>query len=374
MTSEVTTRHKLLPTYARQDVTFTDGDGAWLVDADGKRYLDLFAGIAVVGLGHRHPAPRSAARAQLDRLWHASNLYWTEPMSELAEKLSDRFGGGHTFFCNSGTESVEAALKWARKATGRREVVSLEGSFHGRTFGALSVTGQPSKREPFAPLVPGARFATAETLAHHVGPDTAAILLEPVQGEGGVHPLPSAALAEARSLADEHGALLILDEVQTGVGRTGTFFAWETYGIRPDAVTLAKGLGNGLPIGALLVSDEAPTGFEPGDHGSTFGGNPVSCAAACAVVDAIDGDLLTHVRNVSAQLSEGLAPLGEVRGLGLLLALELDRPVAPVLTAALERGLVIGSAGENTIRLTPPLTLTHDEAALGIELLTEVIA
>jgi acetylornithine/N-succinyldiaminopimelate aminotransferase len=374
MTSEAATWAKLLPTYARQDVTFTDGDGAWLVDADGKRYLDLFAGIAVVGLGHRHPAPRTAAQAQLDRLWHVSNLYWTEPMSELAEKLSDRFGGAHTFFCNSGTESVEAALKWARKATGRTEVVSLEGSFHGRTFGALSVTGQPSKREPFAPLVPGARFATAETLAGQVGPDTAAILLEPVQGEGGVHPLPPAALAEARALADEHGALLILDEVQTGVGRTGTFFAWETYGIRPDAVTLAKGLGNGLPIGALLVSDESPTGFEPGDHGSTFGGNPVSCAAACAVVDAIDGDLLAHVLDVSAQLSEGLAPLGAIRGLGLLLALELDRPVAPLLASALERGLVIGSAGENTIRLTPPLTLTHDEAALGIELLTEVIA
>jgi acetylornithine/succinyldiaminopimelate/putrescine aminotransferase len=295
-------------------------------------------------------------------------------MSELSVKLSDRFGGAQAFFCNSGAESVEAALKWARKATGRTEFVALDGSFHGRTFGALSVTGQPSKREAFAPLVPGARFATAETLGGHVGPDTAAILLEPVQGEGGVHPLPADALAEARALADEHGALLILDEVQTGVGRSGAFFAWETYGIRPDAVTLAKGLGNGLPIGALLVSDQAPTGLEPGDHGSTFGGNPVACAAACAVVDSVDDQLLAHVREVSAQLWDGLAPLGDVRGLGLLLALELDRPVAPLVSAALERGLVIGSAGENTIRLTPPLTLTHDEAALGIELLTEVLA
>jgi predicted acetylornithine/succinylornithine family transaminase len=364
----------VLPTYARQDVTFTDGDGAWLVDADGKRYLDLFAGIAVVGLGHRHAAPLAAARAQLDRLWHVSNLYWTEPMSELAARLSERFGGAQAFFCNSGTESVEAALKWARKATGRTEVVALDGSFHGRTFGALSVTGQPAKREPFAPLVPGARFATPATLAQHVGSETAAILLEPVQGEGGVHPLAAETLAEARMLADEHGALLILDEVQTGVGRSGAFFAWQTYGIRPDAVTLAKGLANGLPVGALLVSDEAPTGFEPGDHGSTFGGNPVACAAACAVVDAIDADLLAHVRDVSAQLAEGLAPLGDVRGLGLLLALELDRPVAPYVTAALEHGLVIGSAGENTIRLTPPLTITHDEAALGIDLLTEVLA
>jgi acetylornithine/N-succinyldiaminopimelate aminotransferase len=374
VTLDVTTWPKLLPTYTRHDVTFTDGDGAWLVDADGRRYLDLFAGIAVVGLGHCHPGPLGAARAQLDRLWHVSNLYWTEPMTELAAKLSERFGGAQAFFCNSGAESVEAALKWARKATGRSEVVALEGSFHGRTFGALAVTGQPAKRAAFEPLVPGARFATPGTLAAHVGPDTAAILLEPVQGEGGVHPLAPEALAEARALADEHGALLILDEVQTGVGRTGAFFAWETYGIRPDAVTLAKGLGNGLPIGALLVSDEAPAGFAPGDHGSTFGGNPVACAAACAVVDAIDDDLLANVRAVSAQLTAGLASLGTVRGLGLLLALQLDQPVAPFVAAALERGLVIGSAGERTIRLTPPLTLTPVEADLGIELLTEVLA
>jgi predicted acetylornithine/succinylornithine family transaminase len=370
----VTSRPRVLPTYARYDVTFTDGDGAWLVDADGKRYLDLFAGIAVVSLGHRHAAPLAAAHAQLERLWHVSNLYWTEPMSELAAKLSDRFGGAQAFFCNSGTESIEAALKWARKATGRTEVVALEGSFHGRTFGALSVTGQPAKREPFAPLVPGARFATPETLAEHVGAETAAILLEPVQGEGGVHPLSAETLAQARALADEHGAVLILDEVQTGVGRSGAFFAWETYGIRPDAVALAKGLANGLPVGALLVADDAPVGFEPGDHGSTFGGNPVSCAAACAVLDTIDDELLAHVREVSSQLTNGLAPLGAVRGLGLLLALELDHPVAPYVASALEHGLAIGSAGETTIRLTPPLTITHDEAALGIDLLTEVIA
>src|SRR5205823_2681650 len=263
---------------------------------------------------------------------------------------------------------IEAALKWARKATGRTDVVSLEGSFHGRTFGALSVTGQPAKRAAFEPLVPGARFATPETLAEHVGPDTAAILLEPVQGEGGVHPLGANVLAEARALADEHGALLILDEVQTGVGRSGAFFAWETYGVRPDAVTLAKGLANGLPIGALLVADDAPTGFEPGDHGSTFGGNPVACAAANAVVDAIDDELLAHVRSLSAYLRVSLAAYGEMRGLGLLLGLELDRPAAPVVATALERGLVIGSAGERTLRLTPPLTLTTEEAAQGLEL------
>ncbi len=364
---------RLLPTYARLGVTFVDGEGAWLTDDAGNRYLDLFAGIAVVGLGHRHPAPLAAAHAQLDRLWHVSNLYFTEPMQELAVKLSDRFGGASAFFCNSGAESIESALKWARKATGRTEVVALDGSFHGRTFGALSVTGQPAKRAAFEPLVPGAVFATPDTLADHVGPETAAILLEPVQGEGGVHPLTPEALARARALADEHGALLVLDEVQTGVGRTGSFFAWEQLGVKPDAVTLAKGLANGLPIGALLVSDDAPVAFEPGDHASTFGGNPVSAAAACAVLDTIDDALLAHVRALSTQLTEGLAQFGDVRGLGLLLACELDRPAAPVVERALAHGLVVGSAGPNTLRLTPPLTLTADEAALGLERLGEVL-
>lgn len=364
----------LLPTYARHDVTFVEGDGAWLVDAGGKRYLDLLGGIAVVGLGHRHPAPLAAAHAQLDRLWHVSNLYFSEPMQTLAEKLSERFGGARAFFCNSGAESVEAAVKWARKATGRTEIVALEGSFHGRTLGALSVTGQPAKRAAFEPLVPGARFATPTTLAEHVGPRTAAILLEPVQGEGGVLPLGREVLDHARALADEHGALLVCDEVQTGVGRCGSFFAWQHYGVRPDAVTLAKGLANGLPLGALLVSDAAATGFEPGDHASTFGGNPVTCAAACAVVDAVDDELLAHVGVVSARLVEGLAPLGEVRGLGLLLAVELDRPAGPAVEEALAHGLVIGTAGERTLRLTPPLTLTLPEAELGIRLLTEVLS
>jgi len=341
-----TTAHApVLPTYTRLGVTFTDGEGAWLTDADGNRYLDLFAGIAVVGLGHKHPAPLAAAHAQLDRLWHVSNLYWTEPMQALAAKLSDRFGGAQAFFCNSGAESVEAAIKWARKATGRSGIVALDGSFHGRTLGALSITGQPAKRAAFEPLVPGTTFGL-----EHVGPDTAAIVLEPVQG-----------------------ALLVIDEVQTGVGRSGAFFAWQRYGVRPDAVTLAKGLANGLPIGALLVSDSAPTGFEPGDHASTFGGNPVACAAACAVVDAIDDDLLAHVREMGDRLALGLAPFGSVRGLGLMLAVELDRPAGPVVEAALAKGLVIGSAGPNVLRLTPPLTITAAEIDSALQLLSEVL-
>jgi acetylornithine aminotransferase len=292
-------------------------------------------------------------------------------MAKLADRLSARFRGAQAFFCNSGTEAIEAALKYARKATGRPGLVALEGSFHGRTMGALSITGQPTKRRPFEPLVPGARFATPETLAETVGPDTAAIFLEPVQGEGGVRPLAPETLAEARSLADEHGALLVFDEVQTGIGRTGEFFAWQRSGVRPDAITLAKGLANGLPIGALLVADEAPSGFVPGDHASTFGGNPVSCAAACAVVDAVDDDLLAHVRGVGALFEAAFAG---VRGAGLLLAVELGRPALPVATAALEHGLLVGTAGDTALRITPPLTISADEAEQAIELLREVLA
>jgi acetylornithine/N-succinyldiaminopimelate aminotransferase len=370
----------LLPTYARHDVTFVRGEGSWVWDDAGRRYLDLLGGIAVVGLGHAHPAPLAAAQAQLERLWHVSNLYSSEPMLALAERLSARFGGASAFFCNSGAEAVEAALKWARKATGRTGIVALEGSFHGRTLGALSVTGQPAKRAAFEPLVPGVTFVEpndADALAAAAGPDTAAIVLEPVQGEGGVRPLTAEFVAAARALCDETGALLVCDEVQTGVGRTGTFFAWETLGVRPDAVTLAKALANGLPVGCLLVADGAPTGFEPGDHASTFGGNPVACAAAMAVCDAVDDELLEHVRTASAQLERGLATLPgvvEVRGRGLLLAAELDRPAAPVIEAALEAGLLVGSAGDHALRLTPPLTVTEGELDHGLALLEEVLA
>ena len=363
----------VLPTYARLEVTFVEGDGCWLVDDSGKRYLDCLGGIAVVSLGHRHPAPLAAAHAQLDRLWHVSNLFWTEPMHELAGKLSERFGGASAFYCNSGAEAIEAAIKWARKATGRTELVALENSFHGRTMGALSITGQPAKRAPFEPLVPGVRFATPSTLGEAVSEQTAAIVLEPVLGEGGVHPLAAETLAEARALADAHGAMLVFDEIQTGVGRCGTFFAWEQSGVKPDALTLAKGLANGLPIGVLLVADDAPVGFAPGDHASTFGGNLVSCAAACAVVDTLDDELLAHVREVSAQLGEGLGRLGSVRGRGLLLGVELERPAGPVVEAALARGLVVGTAGEGTLRLAPPLTLSSAEAVHALQILEEVL-
>jgi acetylornithine/N-succinyldiaminopimelate aminotransferase len=377
--SAVRTRPPVLPTYVRQDVTFVAGEGARLVDADGRRYLDFLAGIAVVGLGHLHPAPLAAAREQLQRLWHASNLYWTEPMSELAERLSTRFGGAQAFFCNSGAEAVEAALKYARKATGKPGVVALEGSFHGRTMGALSATGQPDKWRGFEPLVPGVRFARPNdeaSLAAAADETTGCILLEPVLGEGGVRPLTPAFLAAARALADELGALLVLDEVQTGVGRCGRFFCFERLGVRPDAVTLAKGLANGLPIGCLLVADESAGAFDPGDHGSTFGGNPVASAAAVAVCDALDEERLAEVRDTGLLLAEGLAALSgvtEVRGVGLLVGAELDRPAAEVVDACRERGLIVGSAGADVLRLTPPLTIGAAEVDEALETLEEVL-
>jgi acetylornithine aminotransferase len=300
-------------------------------------------------------------------------------MLRLAELLSDRFGGARAFFCNSGAEANEAALKWARKVTGRPVVVALENSFHGRTHGALAVTGQPAKRAPWEPLAPSARFARlndAASLAAAVGPDTAAILIEPVQGEGGIHPADPGFLAAARALAEEHGALLVYDEVQCGVGRTGSFFAWEQVGVRPDAVTLAKSLANGLPIGAFLVADGAPEGLVPGDHGSTFGGNPVACAAACAVVETVDEALLASVRELGDHLAAGLRSLPGVvgvRGRGLLVGAELDRPAGPVAADCLAAGLVVGTAGESVLRLTPPLTVTAVELDSGLGLLEEVL-
>jgi acetylornithine/N-succinyldiaminopimelate aminotransferase len=364
------TYSSVMPTYARADVTFVEGEGCWLTDADGRRYLDFAAGIAVVALGHRHPAPLAAAQAQLDRLWHVSNLYWTEPMAQLADLLSERLGGAQAFFCNSGTEAVEAAIKYARKATGKPGIVALEDSFHGRTTGALAATGQPAKRQHFEPLLPGVTFAQLNDVASleaAVGPDTGLILVEPVQGEGGVNPAEPEFLAAAAALAEEHGALLCVDEVQTGIGRTGTFFAFEQSGVRPHLVTLAKGLANGLPIGVMLATGDA---FAPGDHASTFGGNLVVCAAACAVVEAIDEELLANVRERGAQLAEALP----VRGAGLLLGIETEQPAADAVAACLDSGLLVTSAGPNTLRLTPPLTVSAAEVAQAISILHEVLS
>jgi acetylornithine/N-succinyldiaminopimelate aminotransferase len=367
---------RLLPAYARADVTIVSGEGTRVWDDEGREYLDFGTGIAVVGLGHRHPAPLAAARAQLDRLWHASNLYRTEPAEELAAKLSARFGGAQAFFCNSGAEAIEAALKYARKATGRTGVLALEGGFHGRTLGALSVTGQPAKRDPFAPLVPGARFVPpndVDALRDVMDEAFGLVLLEPVLGEGGVVPLDAAFVAAAAEL----DALLCLDEIQIGLGRTGSFFAFEQLGIRPDLVTLAKSLANGLPIGTLLVGDSVARGFGPGDHGSTFGGNPVSCAAAAAVVDAVDDDLLANVRERGAELAAGLGSLPgvlEVRGRGLLLGAVVGGSAAAVVEACRERGLLVLTAGDDVVRLAPPLTVDARDVEQALALLGHCIS
>jgi acetylornithine/N-succinyldiaminopimelate aminotransferase len=371
----VAVENALLPTYPATRVTFVDGEGVRLFDDAGREYLDFAAGIAVVGLGHRHPAPLAAAHAQLDRLWHASNLFGTEPARELAAVLSQRFGGAQAFFCNSGAEANEAALKYARKATGKTGVIALEQSFHGRTTGALSVTGQPAKRSAFEPLLAGARFVPpndVDALQAAMSEDVGLVLLEPVVGEGGVIPLEPAFLAAAREL----DALLALDEVQTGVGRTGSFFAFEQLGVRPDLVTLAKGLANGLPIGCLLVSDDVAGAFAPGDHGSTFGGNPVVCAAALAVCNTVDGDLLVSVRANGERLHAGLTGLPhvvEVRGRGLLVGAELDVPAGPVVDAALDAGLVCLTSGANVLRLAPPLVVAEPEVDRALTILTEVL-
>ena len=366
---------RLLPTYARTDLTIVRGEGCRVWDTDGREYLDFGGGIAVVSLGHCHPAPLVAAQEQLQRLWHVSNLYRTEPTERLASQLSDRFGGAQAFFCNSGAEAVEAALKYARKATGKHGVVALEGGFHGRTMGALSATGQSAKRAPFAPLVPGVRFVPpndVDALHAAVDEEVGLILLEPILGEGGVIPLD----AEFVAAAAELHPLLCFDEVQTGVGRTGTFFAFEQLGVTPDLVTLAKGLANGLPIGALLVADATSGAFAPGDHGSTFGGNPVSCAAAFAVVEAIDDELLDHVRRQGAALAAAVRVLPgvvSVRGRGLLLGIEIAGAASDVVDTAREQGLLVLTAGENILRLAPPLTVTAAEVDEAVATFSRIL-
>ena len=366
---------RLLPTYARADLSLVRGDGCRVWDADGRDYLDFGGGIAVVSLGHCHPAPLVAAHAQLDRIWHVSNLYRSEPAEKLASLLSDRFGGAQAFFCNSGAEAVEAALKYARKATVKAGVVALEGGFHGRTLGALSATGQPAKRAPFAPLLPGVRFVPPNDVAAlraAVDDEVGLILLEPILGEGGVIPLEPRFVGAAAELEP----LLCFDEVQSGAGRTGSFFAFEQLGVRPDLVTLAKGLANGLPIGALLVADEAVGAFSPGDHGSTFGGNPVSCAAAAAVVEALDVELLDNVRERGSQLAAGLKRFDgvvSVRGRGLLLGAVIEGDASDVVDRARADGLLVLAAGADVVRLAPPLTVTAVEVDEALATLKRIL-
>lgn len=363
----------LMNNYGTPKVALVRGSGAVVYDAEGNRYVDFLGGIAVNSLGHAHPAILEAVTQQLGTLGHVSNLYVSEPVLELAEKLLAHFGDGNgrAFFCNSGTEANEAAFKIAR-LTGRHKIVACDEAFHGRTMGALALTGQPSKRAPFEPMPPGVvhvPYGDAAALAAAVDSDTAAVFLEPIMGESGVVVPPLDYLAEARRITSEHGALLILDEVQTGICRTGPYFAHHAAGIVPDVMTLAKGLGGGLPIGAVLAQGPAAELLTPGLHGTTFGGNPVSAAAALAVLRTIDEQgLAAHVESVGKTLIDGIEDLGHplidhVRGAGLLIGIQLTQDVsAKVEQAARAAGYLINPPKPNVIRLAPPLILTEAQA------------
>ena len=376
-----------LQTYARQPITLVAGRGSWVTDDAGRDYLDLVAGIAVNVLGHAHPAVAAALARQAATLVHVSNLYYTLPQLDLAEALIARSPFDRAFFTNSGTEANEAAIKLARRHGGGRgahEIVSLSGSFHGRTLGSLAATGQPKYQAPFAPLPPGFRHILPnepDAFDEAVTESTCAVLLEPIMGEGGIHALTDAFLIAAREACDRVGALLIFDEVQTGIGRTGTFFAFEATPVVPDAATLAKGLGGGVPIGALLVREGAAA-FKVGDHGTTLGGNPLACAAALATLDVIDhDDLLANARARGDQLHRGLEALvangvaAAVRGRGLMLGLETVGPVArAAMAAARDRhGLLVNATGDTTLRMVPPLTISDEEVALALDRLAAAL-
>jgi len=373
----------LMPTYRRQPVAFVRGEGAHLFDAEGRRYVDCMAGISMNNVGHCHPDVVAAITDQAGRLMNTSNLYYTEQMVALAEWIRDRSLGGRVFFCNSGAEAAEAAFKLARKRGGpdRPEVVALVDGFHGRTYGALSLTGQQSKQDPFAPLVPGVRHVERddpEGLERAVGPRTCAIVLEVVQGEVGVHPVPDEMIRLARELADRHGALLLLDEIQTGLARTGPLWAHTDVGVTPDVMMLAKSLGGGVPIGAVVARPEYDAVLQAGDHGSTFAGGPLACAAglaACAVLG--DPALQDAVRRKGAALLAGLRALVddglavEARGRGLMCAIDVPRARAPQTVADLLReGYLANATSERTVRFLPPLVIEQEDldglvAALG---------
>ncbi len=371
----------LVQSYARYPVTFVSGSGCTLVDSDGHEYIDLLAGVGVCSVGHCHPDMVSAVSKQAARLMHVSNLYYTEPMMKLAERLSDSSLGGRVFFANSGAEANEAALKLVRKARPGGDVVVLHGAFHGRTYGALSATPQESKQAPFAPLVPGFKpvGAQADAISAAVDDNTAAVLLEPIQGEGGVHPLSDEVLVAAREACDRVGAALVFDEVQCGVGRTGTLWAFEQTPVKPDAMTLAKGLGGGLPIGALVTGPKLADVYAAGDHGSTFGGNVVVSAGANAVLDIIeDPSFLEQVQEHGIRLQEGLRDLPgvlSVRGRGLMVAAEVSSE-APELVrrALLEQRLVLNATGPSTVRFLPPLIISGEEIDEAVRRFGEVLA
>lgn len=380
----------IIHTYNRFPVAFDHGDGVYLYDTDGRRYLDFAAGIAVNAFGYNVEEYKDALKAQIDKLMHVSNLYYTEPMAKAAHKLAEASGLKRVFFTNSGTEAIEGAIKVARKyafkkdGTTDHEIIAMEHSFHGRSMGALSVTGNAHYREAFQPGIGNIVFAeynNLEDVKLKITDKTCAILFETVQGEGGIYPGEKEFIQEIRKICDEKDMLLILDEIQCGMGRTGKMFAYQHYGILPDVMTSAKALGCGVPVGAFVVGEKAENALEPGDHGSTYGGNPFVTAAVCKVFEMFESrGVLENVNEVSAYLDEKLQALVKkydvvkaTRGLGLMRALEMNVPVGPYVNKALEKGLLIISAGTHIIRFVPPLVITKDNVDEMIGILDECL-
>lgn len=374
----------VMNTYGRSPIALVKGQGSWAWDAEGKRYLDFMGGIAVCALGHAHPELTAVLREQGARLWHCSNIYWNQPQVELAEKLCSATGMDKAFFANSGAEVNEGAIKLARKYFYRRgenryQIIAFNNSFHGRTTGALALTGQTKYQQGFEPLLPGIEYAEFNNLASVealISDETCAVMVEPVQGEGGINPASPSFMQGLRDLCSKEGILLILDEVQTGLGRTGKMMAFQHYNIRPDIVTLAKALGGGFPVGALLTTNEVATGFAPGDHASTFGGNPLACAVGSKMIEILSApSFLKQVGEVSSYLKgklEAIARKDEraiaVKGMGLLLGIEFSVEVKELVDICLGNGLLLISAGPKVLRFVPPLNITSTEVdhALGI--------
>ena len=381
----------LVGNYAPQPIALVRGEGCWLYDAEDNRYLDFMGGIATAALGHANPKLRAALEAQAAKLWHVSNLYTTEPQVGLAERLTAHSFAESVYFCNSGAEANEAALKLARKhhrdrGDDRFEIIAFEGAFHGRTLFTVSATGTPAYWKGFEPLVPGihhAPWCDEAAVRALLSEKTAAILIEPMQGEGGLRTPEPGFLARLRELADENGCLLIFDEVQVGMGRTGTLFAHEQENVIPDVMTLAKALGGGIPIGAMCTTRELAKALVPGTHASTFGGNPLACAVAGAVVDElVDGGVLDHAKAMGERLCDGLDAIAkeagpgkvrEARGRGLLRGLALVDPPAKTIEDCRDRGLLVISAGDNVLRLAPPLIISAEEIDQGLAILRNVL-
>lgn len=380
----------LVHTYNRYPIVLDHGEGVYLYDTEGKKYLDFAAGIAVCSLGYGHPEYNAALKEQIEKLLHVSNLFYTAPVVDAAEKLKKASQMDRIFFTNSGTEAIEGALKAARKyaytkKSGKYEFIAMEHSFHGRSMGAVSVTGTENYRTPFEPLVGGVRFAKyndLESVKAQVTDQTCAIILETVQGEGGIYPAESEFLKEIRMLCDENDILLILDEIQCGMGRTGSMFAWQDYGVRPDIMCMAKAIGNGVPVGAFAMTEEvAEYSLKPGDHGTTYGGNPFACAAVDKVLDIFEKDhIVEHVKEVTPYLEEKLDGLVEKydgvlkrRGKGLMQGLVLARPVGEVIANAQKEGLLVISAGGNVLRMVPPLVIKKEHVDEMIEKLERAL-